>query len=54
MLVLDGRQRDQRHLPRMALIQPSFTSTGLQIEAPDMKPLQIHLSTLPNEIVMLE
>lgn len=41
MLVKGARQRNQRHFPRMALIQPSFTDEGLKIDAPGMETLLI-------------
>ncbi|CAF1176400.1 unnamed protein product [Adineta steineri] len=54
MLVKDGRQRNQRHLSRMALIRPSFTSLGLQVDAPGMTPLVIPYSPLPDDIINIE
>ncbi|UJR22436.1 hypothetical protein I4U23_025496 [Adineta vaga] len=54
MIVKDARQRNQRHLPRMALIRPSFTSTGLQIDAPGMTPLVIPFKPVSPEIIEIE
>ncbi|CAF3289562.1 unnamed protein product [Rotaria socialis] len=54
-MVIEGvRQQNQRHFPRMALIQPQFTSTGLQLTAPGMSPLTIPFSPLPKDIIELE
>lgn len=54
LVVFEHRQRNQRHLPRMALIRPSFTETGLQVEAPGMAPLLIPYSPLPEDIIEIE
>jgi len=54
MIIQGARQRDQRHISRMALIHPSFTSSGLQLDAPGMAPLIIPYSPLPEEIIEIE
>lgn len=54
MVVKGTRQQNQRILPRMALIRPSFTSSGLQIDAPEMAPLLIPYSPLPEDIIEIE
>ncbi len=54
MVVKGARTRTQRHLPRMALIHPSFTSSGLQVDAPGMAPLLIPYTPLPKEIMEIE
>jgi hypothetical protein len=54
MVVKGSKQRNQRHIPRMALIRPSFTSSGLQIDAPGMPPLVIPYTPLPEDIIDIE
>ncbi len=54
MIVKETRQQNQRHIPRMALIRPSFTPSGLQIDAPGMAPLIIPYSPLPEDIIEIE
>jgi len=54
MVIQGARQRDQRNMPRMALIRPSFTSSGLQVDAPGMEPLIIPYSPLPEDIIEIE
>ncbi|CAF3850507.1 unnamed protein product [Rotaria sp. Silwood1] len=54
MVIEGARQRNQRHMPRMALIQPTFTSSGLQIDAPGMATLMIPYSPLPKDIIEIE
>ncbi len=54
MVVKGARQRNQRHMSRMALIRPSFTPSGLQIDAPGMAPLLIPYSPLPEDIIEIE
>jgi len=54
MIVKETRQQNQRHMPRMALIRPSFTPSGLQIDAPGMAPLIIPYSPLPEDIIEIE
>ena len=54
MIVHGLRQRNQRHLPRMALIRPSFTASALQVDAPGMAPLVIPYSPLPEDIIEIE
>lgn len=54
MLVLGLRQRNQRHLPRMALIRPTFTASALQVDAPGMAPLIIPYNPLPEDIIEIE
>ncbi|CAF1319945.1 unnamed protein product [Rotaria sordida] len=54
MVVEGARQRDQRHMPRMALIQPTFTSSGLQLDAPGMSSLSIPYSLSPKDIIEVE
>jgi hypothetical protein len=38
----------------MALIRPSFTPSGLQVDAPGMAPLIIPYTPLPEEIIEIE
>jgi uncharacterized protein len=38
----DYRFLSQRSLPRMALVRPALTPGGLQVEAPDMPPLNVN------------
>jgi hypothetical protein len=38
----------------MALICPSFTSSGLQVDAPGMSSLTIPYSSLPEDIINIE
>ena len=54
MVIKGARQRNQRHMPRMALIRPSFTSSGLQIDAPGMSSLIIPYTPLPEDIIEIE
>jgi hypothetical protein len=54
MVVKGARQQNQRHVSRMALIHPSFTSLGLQVDAPGMPPLLIPYSPLPEDIIEIE
>jgi len=54
MVVKGARQQNQRHTSRMALIRPSFTSLGLQVDAPGMAPLIIPYSPLPEDIIEIE
>jgi hypothetical protein len=54
MVVKGVRQYNQNHKSRMALIRPSFTSSGLQIDAPGMAPLLIPYSPLPEDIIEIE
>ena len=54
MVVKGARQRNQRHMPRMALIRPTFTAAGLQVDAPGMTPLVIPYSPLPEDIIEIE
>jgi hypothetical protein len=51
MVVKGARTRDLRHLPRMALIRPSFTALGLQVDAPEMPTLIVPYSPLPEDII---
>ncbi len=53
-MIQGARQRNQRHMPRMALIRPSFTPSGLQVDAPGMPSLVIPYSPLPKEIIEIE
>ncbi|CAF2777863.1 unnamed protein product [Rotaria sp. Silwood2] len=54
MVIEGARQRDQLHMPRMALIQPTFTSSGLQVDAPGMTSLMIPYNPLPKDIIEIE
>jgi len=54
MITQEGRQRDQRHLSRMALIHPKYTPSGLQVDAPGMETLIIPYSPLPEDIIEIE
>ncbi|CAF2626599.1 unnamed protein product [Rotaria sp. Silwood2] len=54
MVIEEARQRDQRHMSRMALIQPTFTSSGLQVNAPAMPSLMIPYNPLPKDIIEIE
>lgn len=54
MIIKGLRQRNQRHMPRMSLIRPSFTPTGLQIDAPGMPSLLVPFKPLPEDIVEIE
>ncbi len=53
-MIQHARQRNQRHMPRMALIRPSFTPSGLQVDAPGMASLIIPYSPLPKDIIEIE
>ncbi|CAF1487266.1 unnamed protein product [Rotaria sordida] len=54
MIVEEARARDQLHVSRMALIQPTFTSSGLQVDAPGMPSLSIPYSPLSKDIIDIE
>ena len=54
MVVLGERQRNQRHMPRMALIRPSFTSSALQVDAPGMPSMVIPYIPFPEDIIEIE
>ncbi len=54
MVIKGTRHRNQRHMSRMALIRPSFTPSGLQVDAPGMAPLIIPYTPLPEEIIEIE
>jgi hypothetical protein len=54
MIVKGARQQNQLHMSRMALIRPSFTSSGLQIDAPGMTSLFIPYYPLPEDIIDIE
>jgi hypothetical protein len=54
MVVKGARQHNQLHTSRMTLIRPSFTPSGLQIDAPGMAPLIIPYSPLPEDIIEIE
>ncbi|CAF4377825.1 unnamed protein product, partial [Rotaria sordida] len=54
MIVEEARPRDQLHVSRMALIQPTFTSSGLQLDAPGMSSLSIPYSPLSKDIIDIE
>jgi len=54
MVVKGARQHNQLHTSRMALIRPSFTSLGLQIDAPGMPSLVIPYTPLPEDIIEIE
>ncbi len=54
MVVKGARLYDQLRKSRMALICPSFTSSGLQVDAPGMSSLTIPYSSLPEDIINIE
>jgi hypothetical protein len=54
MVVKGVRQHNQLHTSRMALIRPSFTSSGLQVDAPGMPSLVIPYTPLPEDIIEIE
>lgn len=54
MVIRKARQYNQLHKSRMALIRPSFTAAGLQVDAPGMAPLIIPYSPLSEEIIDIE
>ncbi|CAF1330609.1 unnamed protein product [Rotaria sp. Silwood1] len=54
MVIEGARRRDQLHISRMALIQPTFATSGLQVDAPGMESLMIPYSPLPKDIIEVE
>ena len=54
MVVKEARQRNQRHMPRMALIRPTFTSSGLKLDAPGMPSLVVPYIPEPEDIIEIE
>jgi hypothetical protein len=54
MVIKGVQQHNQLNKSRMALIRPSFTSSGLQIDAPDMPTLVIPYTPLPEDIIDIE
>jgi hypothetical protein len=54
MIVKGARQQSQLQMSQMALIRPSFISSGLQVDAPGMTSLIIPYSPLPKDIIEIE